>query len=248
MLEDYPESVHFKLKKRARKGIPDSFRGIAWKTLTWAALLKEENSNIDYFNLLKIKAEKKDINDIFKDINRTFPKHEYFEEIYGIGQKTLFNVLKNLSLINRDTGYVQGMGYIAAILLMYMNEEDAFWTMISILSKYGLKKCYLPAMPGLFELFYVLISLIRDKLPKTFYYIQENNITPSMFATQWFMTIYTVGFKFESTVRVFDDYLTEGPKVLFRIALFILKQNEHKYINEGINLDNFNSIIQSLII
>ena len=234
MLEDFPEKFHFKLKKRARKGIPDSFRGTAWKTLAWSCLLKEENSSINYYNLLKIKADKKDINDIFKDIHRTFPKHEYFEDMYGIGQKTLFNVLKNLSLICRDTGYVQGMGYITAILLMYMNEEDAFWTIISILSKYGLKKFYLPSMPGLFEAFYVLISFVRDKLPKTFKFMKENNITPSMFATQWFMTIFTVGFSFEWTVRAFDAYLTEGPKVLFRIALYILKQNEPKFLSEGI--------------
>jgi hypothetical protein len=30
MLEDYPEKIHIKLKKRCRKGIPDSFRGYAW--------------------------------------------------------------------------------------------------------------------------------------------------------------------------------------------------------------------------
>lgn len=34
MLEDYPDKVHFKLKKRARKGIPDSYRATAWKILT----------------------------------------------------------------------------------------------------------------------------------------------------------------------------------------------------------------------
>ena len=30
MLEEYPEKINPKLKKRARKGIPDSIRGYAW--------------------------------------------------------------------------------------------------------------------------------------------------------------------------------------------------------------------------
>jgi len=33
---------------------------------------------------------------------------------------SLFNVLKALSLHDHELGYVQGMGYLAAILLMYM--------------------------------------------------------------------------------------------------------------------------------
>jgi hypothetical protein len=31
MLEEYPDKIHVKLKKRCRKGIPDSIRGYAWQ-------------------------------------------------------------------------------------------------------------------------------------------------------------------------------------------------------------------------
>ena len=197
MLEDYPAKVHFKLKKRARKGIPDSYRGQAWKILTGADLTKQENPAINYYNIVKLKAEKKEVDSIFKDISRTFPKHSFFEEKYGLGQKTLFEVLKVLAIVHKETGYVQGMGYITAILLMYMNEEDAFWTMISILTKYNHKKYFLPSMPGLWESFYVMQSFIRDKLPKLHQHLVKNKITPTMYATQWFMTLYTLGYNFE---------------------------------------------------
>uniref|UniRef100_A0A7S3NEY2 Rab-GAP TBC domain-containing protein n=1 Tax=Euplotes harpa TaxID=151035 RepID=A0A7S3NEY2_9SPIT len=243
MMEDYPEKVHFKLKKRARKGIPDSYRGAAWKALTCCRQLREENPSINYYSLLKIKASKKDVDYIFKDISRTFPKHEYFEDAYGKGQKTLFNVLKNLALVNKDTGYVQGMGYITAILLMYMDEEDAFWTMISILSKFGLKKYYLPSMPGLLEAFYVLQQLIKDKLPKVHEFLKKNKMSPSMYATQWFMTIFTVGFNFDCTVRAFDAFFAEGPKIIYRIALYILKQNETKLTQDKVEISDFFAIM-----
>lgn len=55
MLEDYPEKVHKKLKKRARKGVPDSYRGAAWKALSCAKQTKEENAVINYHKIVKMK-------------------------------------------------------------------------------------------------------------------------------------------------------------------------------------------------
>ena len=32
-------------------------------------------------------------------------------------------------MYNQEVGYCQGMSQIAALLLMYLNEEDAFWAL-----------------------------------------------------------------------------------------------------------------------
>jgi len=89
------------------------------------------------------------------------------------------------------------MGYISAILLMYMSEEDAFWTMQSLLTKYELSRYFLPAMPGLWESFYIFQKLLKDKIPKLHNHFTRINLCPSMYASQWFMTIFTVGFPYE---------------------------------------------------
>lgn len=36
-------------------------------------------------------------------------------------------------LVTSQVGYVQGMGFVSAILLMYMSEEAAFWTLVALL-------------------------------------------------------------------------------------------------------------------
>ena len=59
MLEDFPDKIHSKLKSRARKGIPDSFRGIAWKTLANIDKTQEENSSIKYLDLIQQESQKK---------------------------------------------------------------------------------------------------------------------------------------------------------------------------------------------
>jgi TBC1 domain-containing protein 4 len=50
------------------------------------------------------------------------------------GQKDLFTVLKCLSIIEPEIGYVQGMGYMVAILLLYVDKVDAFTIMHKIVA------------------------------------------------------------------------------------------------------------------
>jgi len=58
MLEDFPRKVHSKLKSRARKGIPDSFRGTAWKSLACIDEIKEELNGKRYEDFLRAEAKK----------------------------------------------------------------------------------------------------------------------------------------------------------------------------------------------
>ena len=44
-----------------------------------------------------------------------------------------------------------------------------------------------------------------------------------MFGSSWFITIYADFLPIEAVVRIFDIYLMEGRKILFRIALAIFK-------------------------
>lgn len=119
------------------------------------------------------------------------------------------------------------MSYITAVLLMYMEkEEDAFWTAASILTKYEHKKYFMPGMPGLFQSFYVFDKLLKDQLPKVHAHFDNLNLSPEMYASQWFMTIFTIGVNYESTVRIYDAFMTEGPKILYRVGLYIMKANE----------------------
>jgi len=55
-----------------------------------------------------------------------------------------------------------------------------------------------------------------------------------MFASQWFMTIYAVNIPFECTIRVWDIFFIEGPKILYRTALALLKMAEKKLIKSDI--------------
>ena len=99
--------------------------------------------------------------DIFKDLDRTFPNNTFFKQKRDLGQRSLFNVLSLFSRYQKETGYVQGMGFISATFLNYMNEEDAFWMLVTIMEKYELKSIYRPGFPELPRSFYKFMALLK---------------------------------------------------------------------------------------
>lgn len=81
-----------------------------------------------------------DIRQIDLDVNRTYRDHIMFRERYGVKQRSLFNILAAYSIYNSEVGYCQGMSQVAALLLMYMDEEDAFWGLAQLMThpKFGM--------------------------------------------------------------------------------------------------------------
>ena len=71
---------------------------------------------------------------IAKDIFRTYPDHEMFQERDGPGQRALFHVLKAYANYDPEVGYCQGMGFIVGLLLMNISSEAlVFWTFVQLM-------------------------------------------------------------------------------------------------------------------
>ena len=66
-----------------------------------------------------------------------------------------------------QVGYVQGMGFIAGLLLLYMSEEDAFWTLVALLKgtvQPPLEGLYQQGLPLLQQYFVQFERLIDDEV------------------------------------------------------------------------------------
>lgn len=82
-------------------------------------------------------------------------------------QRDLFNVLKAHSILNAKDGYCQAQAPIAAILLMHMPSEDAFWCLVAICEKY-LKGYYSPGMAQLQLDGDILFGLLKRVAPPVY--------------------------------------------------------------------------------
>jgi hypothetical protein len=223
-----------RLKSRVRKGIPECMRGYVWQYFAEVDSFKKRG---DYFQMLKEKMDiEEELNsaekDILKDLDRTFPNSPFFKEKLGLGQRSLFNVLSIFSKHYTETGYVQGMGFFTATLLNYMDEESAFWMLTSLMEKYKFNGFYQQDFPELPKAFYKLSSLVKKFYPKIYETFKAKKLNPSMFASQWFLTLFFVNVRYEIFIRIFDIFLVEGPKkTFFRIGLALIKLNEDKILN-----------------
>ena len=226
----YLTSKFSKLKERTRKGIPDSLRGYIWQKFAEIDKYKIENK---YNELLNDKQplDKATENVIIKDLDRTFPSNFFFKDKYGSGQRKLYHVLTCYSKFNKNTGYVQGMGFISALFLTYMDEESSFYLLHSLMKKYQLEGVYLPDFPELKKHFYVLLILLKKHLPKIYEVFKSCDMMPSMYASEWFITLFCRELNFKYLVRFFDVFLLEGRKIIYRIGLALLKLRENEFIN-----------------
>jgi hypothetical protein len=125
-----------KLKRRIRKGIPDSVRGVVWQKLIRTNVWTEKYP--DAMNTDLIRNVSKDLSDdIRKDIDRTYPRHELFCDEGGMGQSSLQKILLLYAAHDPENGYCQGMGFIAGMFLMYMSEKSAFYSLVGALEVFS---------------------------------------------------------------------------------------------------------------
>ncbi len=98
--------------------------------------------------------------------------------------------------------------------------------MIGLLKGFGMREMFLNGMPGLSRAFYCFLCLFKSYMPKLHAHLIEQAFIPHIYATDWFMTIFSCSLPFEGVLRIWDIYLVEGPKTMYRIALAIFKINQ----------------------
>ena len=66
-------------------------------------------------------------------------------------------------------------------------------------------------------------KLVRDASKKLWTHLEGQGLHPSMFATEWFLTLFCRSFPFDLVTRVWDIFWLEGFKIVYRVAIALLK-------------------------
>ncbi|KAG5449430.1 USP6 N-terminal-like protein [Clonorchis sinensis] len=102
-----PGRASEKLTRRIYKGIPQQFRMIVWPLLLCVPEMKNLHKNLYSKMLQRALATSIHLDQIDKDINRTFRNTTYFRARYGSRQQSLFHILAAYSVYNTEVGYCQ---------------------------------------------------------------------------------------------------------------------------------------------
>ena len=90
---------------------------------------------------------------------------------------------------------------------------------VSLLDNYRMAGLFKPNLPLLSKYFFQLNLLIKMQLPKVHEHLSQQGVEPTMYASQWFLTVFTAKFPLFLVMRVLDLFLLEGFQAVFQVAL-----------------------------
>ena len=212
----------------------------------WKIVLEYKKSlkKYDYKNILnevtKIPFNEKEGSDflIAVDIKRT-----KFKAKDNDGQKILCNLLRCL-VYNNDTtneetiNYCQGMNFIAALFYdIIKDEEETFHLLKSffINGKFGI--IFKNRLSKLKDYFTILEKLIFLILPKIHHKLIVNQIQVSIFASPYFVTLFTNVYYYHPNnankflLHSLDDFILEGWSSVFSTIICVFKYFEKKILD-----------------
>ena len=187
-------------------------------------------------NILKF-AEESKISDkkfnhvcdeIKRDINRTFYTSKFVE---GNGKKMLSDILTALAFIRPEIGYCQGMNFIAGALINFIDDEErCFWIFLSFIDNIDMNNLYTKNMPDYSIRVYQLNYYIKEYFPELSFHFKKHQINPDVFFSKWILTIFSNYLPFDVLYKVWDVFIIDKWKAIFKFSLMILNSMKDKLI------------------
>ncbi|KAG7925208.1 hypothetical protein KL925_004685 [Ogataea polymorpha] len=204
------------------KGIPRELRGMVWQVICNSKSMELEeffranrNCESQYQKLIK------------RDLARTS-----FVTNSAVRTKIvdLYEIIKVYSIYDKEVGYTQGMAFITVPLLMNMEASEAFCMLVKLMNTYDFKQLFVPQMPGLHLKLYQFDRLMEDKLPELYLHLKREGVRSSMYATQWFLTVFGYKFPLEMVLRIYDIVIAEGIESLLKFAINLMMKNQKELL------------------
>eukprot|EP00736_Rhodelphis_marinus_P006003 Rmarinus@m.30045 len=256
MMDSWPDWIRNRTRKvrsRVFKGIPPDCRRRAWQLLSGSNRKMHNNPGL-FCSLLskatdsvpeRLSGGLRTLPErIAVDIPRTFPERQCFMDLDGYGQRALYFVLKAYSLYRPEVGYVQGMNFLAALFLMYMPPEEAFWLLVVTNDQY-MEGYFGDGMPQLHVDSLILEELLQLNEKKLFRHFQNNALAADLYTPRWFLCMFTLSLPWQTALRFWDAFFFEGPKFLFRASLGLMKVCKKEILKQR-GLENILPIVQTI--
>lgn len=208
----------------------------------------------NYFSTLGVEmVPSLTVEDIEKDVGRTYPEHELFRTERG--KNDLRSLLVAYAAHNSDIGYCQGINFIGGMLLLFADIERAFWLLCALLrdckssneSSHRLLPAenYSRSMTGAQTDQLVFRSIVRAELPEVTSRMETLGLHIELFTVQWFMCAFVCTLPTTTALRVWDWLFLDGQEVLFTTAVGILKLEEPRILGAS-GISEMHAVVKTL--
>ncbi|XP_028614755.1 TBC1 domain family member 2B [Grammomys surdaster] len=222
------------LKNLIRAGIPHEHRSKVWKWCVDRHTRKFKDSmEPGYYQALLQKALEKQnpaSKQIELDLLRTLPNNKHYSSPTSEGIQKLRSVLLAFSWRNPDIGYCQGLNRLVAVALLYLEQEDAFWCLVTIVEVFMPRDYYTKTLLGSQVDQRVFRDLMSEKLPRLHTHFEQYKVDYTLITFNWFLVVFVDSVVSDILFKIWDSFLYEGPKVIFRFALALFKYKEEEIL------------------
>ena len=211
--------------KLVSHGLPTHLRQFIWTIIidndekNISNVSNNEKEKMDFQTLISLKKNEVDIEQIEKDIYRTFfsEKDNTKENILLL--KELLIALNNL---NQKIGYCQGINFIVAFILKVTNFNK--------IKAFHLSRLILKKINGYFYKDFPLLnynlkkfnSCLKTLFPKLSSHFKKNDLVDEIWIGKWIQTLLTINLPFRETCYIWDSLLVYGFDFIIPISLSIL--------------------------
>lgn len=106
-----------------------------------------------------------------------------------------------------------------------MPEDEAFCLLVRLMHQYHLRDLFIQDMPGLHMHLYQFERLLEDLEPALYCHLHRRGISPHLYATQWFLTLFAYRFPLQLVLRIYDLILSEGLSAVLRFGIVLMQKN-----------------------
>ena len=193
-------------------------------------LLSNVNSTINNETITLTKDKEKSINIIELDIERTFPYLGIFKGDSPMAQD-LREILRVFVISRPDIGYIQGLSFIAGILLLNMDKFKAFISLMNLILNPIMLPFYKMDNESIQQRLKLFKQVFYFNLPELCEHFDELGLLPENYFLSWNMTLFTRDVNLELAKRIWDVFMIEGIKAIYSAAIVFLSHFESKLIN-----------------
>lgn len=97
--------------------------------------------------------------------------------------------------------------------------------LVRLMHHYRLRDLFVQDMPGLHMHLYQFERLLEDLEPALFCHLHRRGISPHLYATQWFLTLFAYRFPLQLVLRIYDLILSEGLSAILRFGIVLMQKN-----------------------
>lgn len=112
-----------------------------------------------------------------------------------------------------------------------MPEEEAFCLFVKLMNQYDLRNQFVRDMPGLHKHLYQFERVLEDLEPAVYCHLARRGVSPQLYATQWYLTLFAYRFPLQLVLRIYDLILSEGlESAILKFGIVLMQKNAEELL------------------